>query len=69
MPLALNEIRDRAAAFAREWQDASSERAEAQSFWNEFFHVFGLNRRRVAAFERPVRDLVTASRRGFIDLL
>ena len=69
MPLALNEIRDRAAAFAREWQGASSERAEAQSFWNDFFHVFGLNRRRVAAFERPVRDLVTASQRGFIDLL
>lgn len=69
MPLALNEIRDRATAFAREWQDASSERADAQSFWNDFFHVFGLNRRRVAAFERPVRDLVTASRRGFIDLL
>ena len=69
MPLALNEMRERAAAFAREWREASSERAEAQSFWNSFFDVFGLNRRRVAAFERPVKDLVTASRRGFIDLL
>lgn len=69
MPLALNEIRDRATAFAREWQNASSERAEAQSFWNEFFNVFGLNRRRVAAFERPVHDLLNAGHRGFIDLL
>ena len=69
MPLALNEIRDRATAFAREWQNATSERAEAQSFWNEFFHVFGLNRRRVAAFERPVHDLISVGRRGFIDLL
>jgi len=69
MPLALNEIRDRATAFAREWQHAASERAEAQSFWNDFFHVFGLNRRRVAAFERPVFDLLSASGRGRIDLL
>lgn len=69
MPLSLNEIRDRATAFARDWQDASSERAEAQTFWNEFFQVFGLNRRRVAAFERPVTNLFTAGGRGRVDLL
>ena len=68
MPLALNEIRDRATAFARDWRDASSERADAQSFWNDFFNVFGVNRRRVASFERPVPNLL-AHRRGFIDLL
>lgn len=39
------EIRNRATRFAREWQDATSERAEAQTFWNEFFDVFGINRR------------------------
>ena len=42
MPLSLNEIRDRARAFAKEWAEETSERAEAQSFWNEFFNVFGV---------------------------
>ncbi len=36
MPLSLNEIRDRARAFAREWDGETSERAEAQSFWSDF---------------------------------
>lgn len=54
MPLAWNEIRDRALAFSREWKDAASERAEAQSFWNAFFGVFGIERRRVAVFEKQV---------------
>ena len=54
MPLSWNEIRDRALAFSREWADAESERAEAQSFWNAFFHVFGIERRRVAIFEKQV---------------
>ncbi|MEN1961227.1 hypothetical protein WCE41_13015 [Luteimonas sp. MJ246] len=35
MPLSLSEIRDRARAFAREWDGETSERAEAQSFWND----------------------------------
>ena len=54
MPLTWNEIRDRALAFSHEWADAESERAEAQSFWNAFFHVFGIERRRVAIFEKQV---------------
>jgi len=54
MPLSWNEIRDRAVAFSREWSDGESERAEAQSFWNDFFNVFGLTRRRVAVFEKQV---------------
>ncbi len=65
MALPWNEIRDRAIAFAREWQGAESERAEAQTFWNEFFNVFGVPRRRVASFEEPVRRL--GDRRGRID--
>ncbi|OGA18410.1 MAG: methylase [Betaproteobacteria bacterium RIFCSPLOWO2_02_FULL_66_14] len=65
MPLPWNEIRDRAIGFARDWQDAESERAEAQTFWNEFFAVFGVPRRRVASFEEPVRKL--GERRGRID--
>jgi hypothetical protein len=65
MPLPWNEIRDRAIGFARDWQDAASERAEAQTFWNEFFAVFGVPRRRVASFEEPVRKL--GEKRGRID--
>ena len=37
MPLSWNEIKDRALAFSREWECALAERAEAQTFWNEFF--------------------------------
>lgn len=57
MPLSLNEIKDRALAFSREWEGARAERAEAQTFWNEFFAVFGISRRRVATFEEPVKTL------------
>ncbi len=52
-----NEIRTRAAAFAKEWANEGSERAEAQSFWNDFFEVFGVKRRRVAVFEKQVAKL------------
>lgn len=54
MPLSWNEIRDRAIAFTREWAEETSEDAEAKSFWDGFFRVFGLERRRVAQFEAPV---------------
>jgi len=53
MVLSLNEIRRRAIAFSHEWRDETLERAEAQTFWNEFFNIFGINRRRVASFEKP----------------
>ena len=36
MPLAWNEIRQRAITFSRDWSDASRERSEAQPFWDEF---------------------------------
>ncbi|HTZ00463.1 MAG TPA: type IIL restriction-modification enzyme MmeI, partial [Rhodocyclaceae bacterium] len=55
MPLSWNEIRSRAHEFSRRWAGEESERAEAQSFWNEFFAIFGLDRRRVASFEKQVR--------------
>jgi len=64
--LSTNEVRARAAAFAEEWADARYERGEAQSFYNEFFEVFGMRRRRVASFEEPVRRL--GDKRGFLDL-
>ena len=66
MRLSWNEIRVRAARFAEEWKDAGYEKGETQTFYNEFFEVFGVTRRRVASFEEPVRLLGT--KRGFIDL-
>ena len=45
MPLSWNEIRQRAVEFAREWESETREGAEAQTFWNEFFEVFGMRRR------------------------
>ncbi len=55
--LSWNEIRDRALKFSKEWQGESRERAEKDSFYNDFFHVFGISRRRVATFEGPVKKL------------
>ena len=67
MPLSLNEIRDRARAFAKEWAGETSERAEAQSLWNGFFDVFGVKRRRVAVFEQKAGRF-NGSRHGRIDV-
>ncbi len=67
MPLSWNEIRDRALAFSREWATECSEDAEAKSFWDGFFNVFGITRRRVASFEAPVKK--DDGHGGFIDLL
>ena len=55
MPLSLNEIKARAVAFSHDWEGEKAERAEAQTFRNEFFNVFGVNRRRLASFEEPVK--------------
>ena len=63
-----SEIRARAARFADEWKGASYEKGEAQSFYDDFFRVFGRDRRLVAAFERQVKRLDTA-KSGYIDLL
>ncbi|MEO8197171.1 MAG: DNA methyltransferase [Thermoanaerobaculia bacterium] len=70
MPLSWNEIRDRSVAFVREWSDESSEDAEAKSFWDAFFHVFGVERRRLAQFEAPVSLVRNAGKTatGYVDL-
>jgi hypothetical protein len=66
VPLSWNEIRHRAITFAREWKGETREAAERQTFWNEFFNVFGVRRRTVATFEEPVKKL--SGDWGFIDL-
>ncbi len=52
--------------FSREWAEEAREHAEAKSFWDAFFNVFGISRRRVASFEEPVKKL--DDNYGFIDL-
>jgi len=67
MPLSWNEIKARAIAYSQDWADETSEKSEAQTFWNDFFNVFGISRRRVASFEQPIKKL--DNKQGFIDLL
>ena len=67
MPLSWNEIRDRAVAFARDWKHTESEDADAKSFWDAFFDVFGVPRRRLASFEKRIKAVDGKS--GYIDLL
>jgi hypothetical protein len=66
MPLSWNEIKARAIAFAKEWVDAVDERAQAQTFWIEFFAVFGLTPKRLASFEHAVKK--HGGGQGFVDL-
>jgi hypothetical protein len=66
VPLSWNEIRHRASTFAKKWKGETREAAERQTFWNEFFNVFGVRRRTIATFEEPVKKL--SGDWGFIDL-
>ena len=66
MRLSWNEIRVRAASFARKWADAGYEKGETQSFYNDFFRIFGKRRESVARYEERVKKLDDTS--GFIDL-
>ncbi len=66
MRLDWNDIRAKAAVFARDWTDAHYERGETHSFYNAFFDVFGVPRRQVASFEKRVQLGPAAG--GFIDL-
>ena len=67
MPLSWNEIKDRALQFSHDWANERSEDAEAKSFLDAFFNVFGVTRRRVATFEQRVKKL--DGRDGYIDML
>jgi len=66
MPISWNEIRHNAIRFSKEWAGETREDAEAKSFWDEFFGVFGIRRRTVASFEEPVKRI--SGDYGFIDL-
>ena len=60
------EIRERARVFAGNWREASRERSETQSFYNDFFEIFGIRRRSVAHYEYLVAKRL--GKRGFTDL-
>ncbi len=66
MRLSFNEIRARAARFAKDYADATYEKGETQTFYNDFFQIFGVQRRSVARYEEHVKKLNNKS--GFIDL-
>jgi len=66
MALSWNEIRNRAHEFSKRWENETSEDAEAKPFWIEFLNVFGIDRKRVASFEEPVKKL--GDKQGYIDL-
>ncbi|HBF8685696.1 TPA: class I SAM-dependent DNA methyltransferase [Clostridioides difficile] len=65
--LGWNEIQKKAIKFVHEWYSVTNERAEAQSFLNEFLNVFGVSRKKVAFFENPIEK--TNGHKGFIDML
>jgi hypothetical protein len=64
--LTWNEIRASANRFVGDWQGERRERAEKDTFWNEFFQIFGVSRRRVAVFEQ-LASRASTGRHGFID--
>ena len=66
MRLSWNEVRVRAAGFTQEWWNTVRESSETQSFYNDFFEIFGVKRRSVARYEQHVKKLDNHS--GFIDL-
>lgn len=67
MALSWNEIKERAIAFSKEWEDYVNEKSDANAFLIAFFKVFGVSHKRVATFEHKVKKL--DGRDGFIDML
>lgn len=61
-------IRQRAKDFALEYADATREKQDTHSFYNDFFAIFGVKARTVGTYEAQVKNL-DQTRHGFIDLL
>lgn len=59
-------MRARAGAFSEKWEHAHYEKGETQSFYDAFFYVFGVNRRKVAQYEMAVQRVGRG--KGFVDL-
>lgn len=67
MRIAWNEIKRRAGEFTKRWAGETYEKGATQTFYNEFFEVFGVDRKRVALYEHHINLL--GDRSGFVDLL
>ena len=66
MRLSFNEIRARVTRFANNYADATYEKGETQTFYSDFFQIFGVQRRSVARYEEHVKKL--NNKTGFSDL-
>ena len=60
-------IRAEATRFAKRWAGVESEKAEAQTFWNEFFKIFNIDRKLVGQYEQHAKRVSTGGQ-GAIDL-
>lgn len=63
--LTRNELRRRLAAFAKAWQHATRENADAKLFWARFYECFGIRPESATIYEKAVSKL--GGGRGFID--
>ncbi|ABB43759.1 conserved hypothetical protein [Sulfurimonas denitrificans DSM 1251] len=63
--ISLREIRERSIKFAKEWEGASHEKQEAQSFWIDFFKIFDVSPRSMQ-FEYPIKKIDGSY--GYIDV-
>lgn len=68
MRLSWPEIRANAARFSEEWKGKGYEKGQTQTFYDEFFAIFGVPRKQVAVYEQRVKALDTSRTGGFIDL-
>ncbi|MBS4068635.1 MAG: methylase [Sulfurimonas sp. RIFOXYD12_FULL_36_11] len=63
--ISLKEIRERSIKFTKEWEGASNEKQEAQSFWIDFFKIFDVSPRSMQ-FEYPIKKIDGSQ--GYIDV-
>lgn len=68
MRLSWPEIRANAARFSEDWKGKGYEKGQTQTFYDEFFAVFGVPRKQVAVYEQRVKALDASRTNGFIDL-
>ncbi len=59
----------KAGLFAKEYQTETRENAESQTFWNDFFEIFGRKRRGLGIYEHNAQYGKQTKRSGSIDML
>ena len=63
--LTRNEVRRRLSAFAKQWQNATRENADAKLFWARFYECFGIRPESATVYEKQVAKI--GGGHGFID--